>query len=555
MDRRPHRGEALGEAFVRRLADWFARARRDLPWRRTRDPYRIWLSETMLQQTRVDTVISYYERFVADFPTVDALAGATKRTCSRLWYGLGYYARARNLHAPPQEVARDHGGGCPRRRRRWRSLPGVGELHGRALQSIAFGEPRGAVDGDVRARAGPLLAGEAYSPTRRANRDAAAELVRVRHAGGCEPGADGAGGDTVRPARPTVRRVPAAGSLPGAGARAAGRAAGAAFRRRGYRTDVWTAAAVISARADPPAAAPLAGPARRAVGDPERRGRPAPGAGRAAYANARAAPSRARRWARPATCSRHIDLTLDVARSTTEADVSRRAPRDARLCNDDELDELPLSRLMKKASPCPPRVYCSPVEVVGGCGRERAQRRRRCLPRGDGGRRPARAHAVAPQPTTASPCRSRPRARGDPRARRDRERQGPFDVRDSDEVMEGCVPGLDPRVLRRLRRGEFTPQADLDLHGSDAATARVLVEAFVVESHGRGLRCLRIVHGRGRRSPNGEAVLKPSLPRWLARGPARLIVLAYTRGPVRRRRRHVLRPPRARARRRRPQKR
>jgi DNA-nicking Smr family endonuclease len=106
----------------------------------------------------------------------------------------------------------------------------------------------------------------------------------------------------------------------------------------------------------------------------------------------------------------------------------------------------------------------------------------------------------------------------------------PFDLRDSEEVIEGCVPGLDPRVLRQLRAGDFTPQADLDLHGCDAETARGLVEAFVVESHARGLRCLRIVHGRGNRSPNG-AVLKPSLPRWLARGPARLIVLAFTSAP------------------------
>lgn len=104
----------------------------------------------------------------------------------------------------------------------------------------------------------------------------------------------------------------------------------------------------------------------------------------------------------------------------------------------------------------------------------------------------------------------------------------PFDVRHDDERIEGCVPGLDPRVLRGLRKGEFTPQADLDLHGADAESARARVEAFIVESHARGLRCLRVVHGRGRRSPNGEAVLKPSLPRWLARGPARLIVLAYT---------------------------
>ena len=109
--------------------------------------------------------------------------------------------------------------------------------------------------------------------------------------------------------------------------------------------------------------------------------------------------------------------------------------------------------------------------------------------------------------------------------------ESPFDVRHSDEFMAGCVPGLDPRVLRQLRKGEFTPQADLDLHGCDAAHARVLVESFVVDAHARGLRCLRIVHGRGRRSPNGEPVLRPSLPRWLARGPARLIVLAYTSAP------------------------
>ncbi|MFI5315279.1 MAG: Smr/MutS family protein [Myxococcota bacterium] len=109
--------------------------------------------------------------------------------------------------------------------------------------------------------------------------------------------------------------------------------------------------------------------------------------------------------------------------------------------------------------------------------------------------------------------------------------EAPFDARDSDDFMSGCVPGLDPRVLRSLRKGEFTPQADLDLHGSDAASARGLVESFVVTAHARGLRCLRIVHGRGNRSPNGEPVLKPSLPRWLGRGPARRIVLAYSSAP------------------------
>jgi DNA-nicking Smr family endonuclease len=105
--------------------------------------------------------------------------------------------------------------------------------------------------------------------------------------------------------------------------------------------------------------------------------------------------------------------------------------------------------------------------------------------------------------------------------------EAPFDLRDSDEYIEGKVRGLDPRVVKRLHRGEFTVQADLDLHGQDAATARVQVEHTISACHARGLRCIRIVHGRGRNSPGGEPVLKHSLPRWLARGPARRIVLAY----------------------------
>ena len=108
----------------------------------------------------------------------------------------------------------------------------------------------------------------------------------------------------------------------------------------------------------------------------------------------------------------------------------------------------------------------------------------------------------------------------------------PFEPHDSDEFMEGAVPGLDRRVLRRLRRGDFTPQADLDLHGTASAEARGLVERFVVDAHARGLRCLRIVHGRGRNSPGGVPVLKQSLPRWLTRGPARHIVLAWSSAPA-----------------------
>ncbi len=108
-----------------------------------------------------------------------------------------------------------------------------------------------------------------------------------------------------------------------------------------------------------------------------------------------------------------------------------------------------------------------------------------------------------------------------------------FDLPDSDEYMEGSVPGLDRRTLRRLHRGEFTLEAELDLHGQTVAAARIAVERFVVDAHSRGLRCIRIVHGRGRNSPGRVPVLKQSLPRWLARGPARQIVLGFTTAAAR----------------------
>ncbi len=108
------------------------------------------------------------------------------------------------------------------------------------------------------------------------------------------------------------------------------------------------------------------------------------------------------------------------------------------------------------------------------------------------------------------------------------EEESPLPLTETGEYMEGAVRGLDPRVVRQLRRGEFTLQAELDLHGVVAETARGLVERCIEACHARGLRCVRIVHGRGRNSPGGVPVLKARLPRWLARGPARQIVLAYT---------------------------
>jgi A/G-specific adenine glycosylase len=128
---------------------WYRRHRRDLPWRRTRDPYAIWLSETMLQQTRVETVIPYYERFLARFPTVEALADAEPDDVMQHWAGLGYYGRARHLHAAAKRVAEQHGGALPDELEGLLALPGVGRYTAGAVASIAFDRPEPILDGNV----------------------------------------------------------------------------------------------------------------------------------------------------------------------------------------------------------------------------------------------------------------------------------------------------------------------------------------------------------------------------------------------------------------------
>ena len=136
-------------AFRERLLEWFDAGRRDLPWRRTTDPYRIWISEVMLQQTQVDRVVDYFERFVAAFPTVEALAAASLDDVLKRWEGLGYYARARALHAAARVVAAEHGGRLPERAAALRELPGFGPYTAAAVASIAYGERAAAVDTNV----------------------------------------------------------------------------------------------------------------------------------------------------------------------------------------------------------------------------------------------------------------------------------------------------------------------------------------------------------------------------------------------------------------------
>jgi A/G-specific adenine glycosylase len=139
-----------GPAIAPLLLAWYGRAGRDLPWRKTRDPYRIWLSEIMLQQTGVAAVIPYYERFLASFPAVAALAAAPVETVIELWAGLGYYSRARNLHAAARRVVAEHGGLFPQSLEGLTALPGIGRSTAGAILSIAFDRPAPILDGNVR---------------------------------------------------------------------------------------------------------------------------------------------------------------------------------------------------------------------------------------------------------------------------------------------------------------------------------------------------------------------------------------------------------------------
>ncbi len=132
-----------------RLLDWYERHRRDLPWRRAGDPYAIWVAEIMLQQTRVDTVVDYYQRFMTSFPNLEALAAAPLDEVLKAWEGLGYYARARNLHRAAQQVAFDLGGNLPSTPEALLLLPGVGRYTAAAIASIAFGHNAVALDGNL----------------------------------------------------------------------------------------------------------------------------------------------------------------------------------------------------------------------------------------------------------------------------------------------------------------------------------------------------------------------------------------------------------------------
>ena len=204
------------DAFRRSLPAWFDGARRPMPWREPgpdgrRDPYRVWLSETMLQQTRVETATPYFERFAERFPTVGALAGADLDEVLKLWEGLGYYSRARNLHRAAGTVVRDHGGVVPREPGAFRALPGVGPYTAAAVLSLAYDVPLAALDGNVvrvLARVFAVDADARSGRVRSALQDLATALLDRQRPGRWNESVMELGATVCTPRRPACPRCP-----------------------------------------------------------------------------------------------------------------------------------------------------------------------------------------------------------------------------------------------------------------------------------------------------------------------------------------------------------
>ncbi len=167
------------------LPDWYLGHHRDLPWRRDTEPYHVWLSEIMLQQTRVEAVRGYYTRFLAALPTVEALAAADPDALHKLWEGLGYYTRVRNLQRAAQVIVADRGGVFPRTYAAVRALPGVGDYTAGAICSICFGLPTPAVDGNVLRVTARVCDSDASVTDPKVKRAVAEALAAVYPAGRC----------------------------------------------------------------------------------------------------------------------------------------------------------------------------------------------------------------------------------------------------------------------------------------------------------------------------------------------------------------------------------
>jgi A/G-specific adenine glycosylase len=202
-----------GADTVRALLAWYDAERRDLPWRygprKKADPYRVWLSEIMLQQTTVKAVVPYFHKFVARWPTVTALSEAPLEEVLSQWAGLGYYSRARNLKACAVAIVRDFGGVFPRTEKELRELPGIGPYTAAAIAAIAYGEKATPVDGNIERVVSRLFAvGKPLPAAKGEIRRLAGTLTPARRAGDFAQAMMDLGAETCTPARPTCLVCP-----------------------------------------------------------------------------------------------------------------------------------------------------------------------------------------------------------------------------------------------------------------------------------------------------------------------------------------------------------
>ena len=233
------------KAIHERLLAWFDAHKRDLPWRGVGDPYAVWISEVMLQQTRAGSVAPYYRRWMERFPDVGSLADADLEEVLRLWRGLGYYARARNAHRCARQVRDGYGGEFPSSVDRLKALPGIGPYTAAAVASIAFGKAVPAVDGNVRRVVARLF--DLPDPPLAKVRDLAAELMDTARPGDFNEAMMELGATVCTPRSPSCGACPLAASCR---ARAVGTAADRPLRRRRRTvpTRTWDVRVAVSSR-------------------------------------------------------------------------------------------------------------------------------------------------------------------------------------------------------------------------------------------------------------------------------------------------------------------
>ena len=203
---------ALSPGFAAILLDWYRHHQRRLPWRGDSNPYRVWLSEVMLQQTRVETVMPYYRRWLRRFPTIGTVASATEEQLLKVWEGLGYYRRARLFHQACGRIVADHNGRFPADPGAFRRLPGVGPYTYAAVRSICFGDPLPAVDGNLKRVVARLLAAPLTGPALlKLAEEALTPAMQTQPAGEMNQALMDLGATVCTPREPLCHQCPLAG--------------------------------------------------------------------------------------------------------------------------------------------------------------------------------------------------------------------------------------------------------------------------------------------------------------------------------------------------------